>query len=277
MDVPWANAPPVERECLCSNRSLPITVKSTSNVVEVHFTIKSMDALDDYNKLFFEGAWEFVKTVPCANKRRMRGPAGQVKYDGTILDDEEVCLPFLLPLYFEDSDNIHELQKRCQTLPWLIDPGPGQYLYVKVNGELMSNSTKCDTKNRVVVHAGGKIRASVCPREGDSSYGSSGSYAEVFSDGWPIGPNTLIVPPDQETARSVAVEFIIQENIEGATYALSWLELRRRSLDFLEFMCEPTCSYSRLLEISQVLLQETFYDIVSYAITAGDTLWHCVL
>lgn len=82
LDLPWPNAPSIQRDCLCSNRSLPINIKTTSNIAEVHFTVLSMDALDDYNNLFFEGVWEFVKTVhaECMQKRRVRGPSGEIKY-----------------------------------------------------------------------------------------------------------------------------------------------------------------------------------------------------
>lgn len=88
LDLPWPNAPPIQRDCLCSNRSLPINIKSTSNIAEVHFTVLSMDALDDYNNLFFEGTWDFVKTMPCMQKRRVRGPSGEIKYTPPIDDDE---------------------------------------------------------------------------------------------------------------------------------------------------------------------------------------------
>ena len=67
-----------------------MNVKSTSNIVEVHFTVKSMDALDDYNNLFFEGTWDFVKTNPCMLKRRVRGPSGEIRYKAPIIDDDEV-------------------------------------------------------------------------------------------------------------------------------------------------------------------------------------------
>lgn len=47
-----------------------------------------MDALDDYNNLFFEGTWDFVKTVPCLQKRRVRGPSGEIKYTSPSEEDE---------------------------------------------------------------------------------------------------------------------------------------------------------------------------------------------
>lgn len=90
MELPWSNASPVQRDCLCSNRSLPINVKSLSNIVEVYFTVHSMNALDDYNNLFFEGVWDFVKAVPCLEKRRVRGPSGEIKYESPIINQDEV-------------------------------------------------------------------------------------------------------------------------------------------------------------------------------------------
>lgn len=67
-----------------------MTVKSQSNIVEVHFTVKSMNSLDDYNNIFFEGTWDFVKAVPCLQRRRVRGPSGEIKFESPIVDEEEV-------------------------------------------------------------------------------------------------------------------------------------------------------------------------------------------
>lgn len=92
MDLPWANGSPIQRDCLCSNRSLPITVKSLSNIVEVHFAVHSMSSLDDYNNLFFEGVWDFVKDEPCLQKRRVRGPSGEIKYESLIGEGSEVSI-----------------------------------------------------------------------------------------------------------------------------------------------------------------------------------------
>lgn len=49
-----------------------------------------MDTLDDYNDLFFEGVWEFVKTVhaECMQKRRVRGPSGEIKYTSPSEENE---------------------------------------------------------------------------------------------------------------------------------------------------------------------------------------------
>lgn len=92
MEVPFVNAPPVQRDCFCSNRSLPMNIKSTSSVVEVHFTVLSMDALDDYNNLHFEGIWDFEKSAQCQQKHRVKGPSGEIKYQPPI-DEDEVRQP----------------------------------------------------------------------------------------------------------------------------------------------------------------------------------------
>lgn len=234
LDLPWPNAPPVQRDCLCSNRSLPINIKSTSNIVEVHFTVRSMDALDDYNNLFFEGIWEFVKTIPCLQKRRVRGPSGEIKYKAPIVDEDEVRLFdiwWMKKLVDLESWEIWEIlphldwscpQKNCEKHPWLIDPGPNQYLYVKMHGTIMSNTSKCATKNRIVVHTGGTIHVSVCPKPPAES---RHHVVEVFSDGWAVSSNAMILVPGQDPVRTIAIEFIIKE---PDTYTVTWLELTRR-------------------------------------------------
>ncbi|EFN82093.1 hypothetical protein EAI_11820 [Harpegnathos saltator] len=250
LDLPWPNAPPIQRDCLCSNRSLPINIKSTSNFAEVRFTVLSMDALDDYNNLFFEGTWDFVKTVPCLQKRRVRGPSGEIKYTSPSEEDE---------------------QKNCENQPWLIDPGPGQYLYVKMHGIIMSNKTKCATKNRIIVHTGGAIHVSVCPKPpADSRH----HVVEVFSDGWAVSSNAMILAPGQDPIRTIAVEFIVKE---PASYTVTWLELTRRppvtSTAGLQMSrdCEQRCP-----ELDACINASLWCDGVSHCPSGYDeALTHC--
>lgn len=91
LELPWNNGKSVLRDCFCSNRSLPMTVKSRTNIVEVHFTVNSMNTLDDYHKLYFEGVWDFEKApYQCQQKRRMRGASGEIRNHSPVEDDEEV-------------------------------------------------------------------------------------------------------------------------------------------------------------------------------------------
>ncbi|CAD6214644.1 GSCOCG00004158001-RA-CDS [Cotesia congregata] len=217
----WSNAAPIQRDCLCSNRSLPINIKSLSHVVEVHFTIQSMTALDDYNNLFFEGVWDFIKAVPCLQKRRVRGPSGEIKYE--------------LPLTNED-------QKNCKHHPWLIDPGPGQYLYLETHGVVMnsnSSSNKCLTSNRIIVHTGGNVNVSVCPKpESDSRH----KVVKVFSKGWSVEHKTMMLAPRFDPMRTIAVEFIMNE---ADSYTVTWLELTKKWPSSIMSIAEPGESLPR--------------------------------
>lgn len=208
-----------------------MNVKSSSNIVEVHLTVTSMNALDDYNNIFFEGTWEFVKTSPCLQKRRVRGPSGVIKYRWPLIDEDEVpILFFFFFSFFTRASSIdtrayhyaNDFQRNCEKHPWLIDPAPGQYLYVKTQGSIMTNRVKCATKNRIVLHSGGKVRASVCPKPMEDS---REQVVEIFSDGWSVGSADFIPLPGRDPVRTIAVEFLITD---PEPYGVTWLELTRR-------------------------------------------------
>lgn len=114
------------------------------------------------------------------------------------------------------------LQKNCDNQPWLIDPGPGQYLYVKIPGTVVSNNTKCSTSNRIVVHTGSSMHVAVCPR---SQEDSSDHAVEVFSEGWASPSNMMMLGPGEDPARTIAIEFIMNE---PDSYIVTWLEITRR-------------------------------------------------
>ncbi|XP_024945485.1 uncharacterized protein LOC107272534 isoform X2 [Cephus cinctus] len=251
LDIPWANAPPVQRDCLCSNRSLPINIKSTSNIVEVHFTVKSMDALDDYNNLFFEGVWDFVKTMPCLQKHRVRGPSGEIKNRSPLADQDE---------------------KHCENYPWLIDPGPNQYLYVKMHGTITSNKTSCSTTNRVVIHTGGVIHASVCPKPPTDS---RDHVVEVFSNGWAVSSDHVILAPAYDPIRTIVVEFI---NNEPDMHAVTWLELSRRptvTSPAVDLQMPRDCEH-RCPELDACINSSLWCDGVSHCPSGYDeALTHC--
>ena len=99
MELPWPNAPPIQRDCFCSNRSLPMNFKSKTNIVEVHFTVLSMNPLDDYNSIFFEGTWDFAKAVQCLDKRRVGGPSGEIKNHLPFEDETEVTFLFYQKIF----------------------------------------------------------------------------------------------------------------------------------------------------------------------------------
>lgn len=104
----------------------------------------------------------------------------------------------------------------------MIDPGPGQYLYVKTHGTVMKNSTKCLTSNRIVLYTGGTINVSVCPKP---AVDSRHQIVEVFSEGWSASIKSMIIAPGHDPGRTVAVEFIINE---PDVYTVTWLEMIKR-------------------------------------------------
>lgn len=86
----------------------------------------------------------------------------------------------------------------------------------------MTNTSKCATRNRIVVHTGGAIHVSVCPKP-PAEYRHH--VVEVFSDGWAVSSSAMILAQGQDPVRTIAVEFIVKEL---DSYTVTWLELTRR-------------------------------------------------
>lgn len=92
-EVPWDDVPPVPRDCMCSERNAslpPFTYVSTSNVVELRFDVAQMNASDDFNTLYFEGGWKFIKTPTCQRNLRMLGPSGEIVFQHPSETAQEV-------------------------------------------------------------------------------------------------------------------------------------------------------------------------------------------
>lgn len=142
-------------------------------------------------------------------------------------------------------------QVNCENHPWLIEPGAGRYLYVKLRGvslqqrrltpgagnltqeELQRQHALCGTRNRITLHSGGSVHVVVCPQPPSSQ---RHHVVEVFSEGWVISSTKLVHQPvlstlpsfeqrAAEQSRSVVVEFLAHE---AGSYSLTWLELARR-------------------------------------------------
>lgn len=132
----------------------------------------------------------------------------------------------------------------------MIEPTLGKFLYITVRGsaintqrltytDLLHNLTltdkpiHCETRNRILIHAGPDATHIVCPNPSPTYRDQT---VEVFSDGWHL-PNTggghhhmSWYLHDEEksrvsSSRSIVVEFIGREQGE---YVVSWLELFRR-------------------------------------------------
>lgn len=86
----------------------------------------------------------------------------------------------------------------------------------------MSKTTKCETKNRIVVHVGDSPPKSVCPKPPPEM---RHDVVEVFSDGWAVSGSSIFPTPGEDPVRTIAIEFIIKE---PDSYTVTWLELTRR-------------------------------------------------
>lgn len=221
-DVPWKEAPAYMRDCICGipDKHLPYTYVSTSNVVEIRFDARDMDAGDDYGNLNFEGTWQFVKMPSCAGPgMRKMGASGEVG--------------FVYP-----SENANEVvcEKHARAV---VPQTPHKYLYVKTPGVILSqystvtgNRTRysissCTTKNRISIHTQ-LYTTYVCPY-----YRYSYKHlVEVFSDGWVRAKGGGPAVEEQgidylggELSRGVTVTFHVQE---AGSYGIGWLELAHR-------------------------------------------------
>ncbi|KAK6625096.1 hypothetical protein RUM43_005387 [Polyplax serrata] len=228
VEYPQSNSLPLPRDCLCSGGDgiTPFSFISTGNIVEVHFEVFNMNALDDFRSFRFEGSWEFVRQAFCTRSQQLKGPSGEINFISPSRTPEEI---------------------NCEYQPWIIEPAQGKYLYVTAKGlpidknskiyeEVLGNVSavslgpKCDTKNRILIYTGGVLQSVVCPRPPDSE---SHRIAEIFSNGWledEFEDSALTVLRDEESdrvkaARSIMVEYLGKED---GQYSITWLELGRR-------------------------------------------------
>ncbi|CAG9759748.1 unnamed protein product [Ceutorhynchus assimilis] len=228
-EVPWIDVPGIPRDCLCDvdkNLLLPYTYISSANVVELKFDVSSMNASDDFNSLFFEGNWKFIRTPACELNLRKTGPNGE--------------------LIFKHPSEDKELN--CEYSPRVFVPGPSKYLYVKIGGVILKHSSRwsnnntlrstsrtghtCETSNRIVIHTA-LYTALICPE----STISRDRMVEVFSEGWNIKEKSKNIVGQlsldkievdrlgKELPRTIVAEFYGKE--EGR-YPVMWLELSRR-------------------------------------------------
>ncbi|KAJ8974832.1 hypothetical protein NQ317_019499, partial [Molorchus minor] len=65
-EVPWLDVPGVPK-------GLP--------VLQLRFDVTGMNASDDFNTLFFEGTWKFIRTPVCSRNLRYQGASGEVHFE----------------------------------------------------------------------------------------------------------------------------------------------------------------------------------------------------
>lgn len=152
------------RACICDVNET-IKVVSYTGRMSLIFNIPRMTPRHDYTHYFFEGEYELIPATnpdegsECiADNRRYDTPHGNltVGYGG--------------------------LTNPCSSLPRLISPPVGGFLFLRVDGFTASNSN-CGIGSRINIYGVGGLSplASICPEPGES-------MSQVFSNGWDQKP-----------------------------------------------------------------------------------------
>lgn len=91
-EFPFLKRIPLPRDCLCSDGEgvTPFSFTSTGHVVEVHFEVFNMNAMDDFRSFHFEGSWEFVRQTVCTRSQKLKGPSGEIQFNSLSRNSEDV-------------------------------------------------------------------------------------------------------------------------------------------------------------------------------------------
>lgn len=229
-EYPWDGVP-IQRDCLCSNRTEPLTIHTlTAPVVEINFTVTMMNITEDYDDFAFEGEYKFIPSGPgdetvCSTgwgERKLRSSSGEIRlYDKR----QTTSIPEIVGDRHVISESVRA-EVACVHRPWLIEPGgddvipvQGRYLYMKIPGyQVTSNSAFCPTPNRIYVF---EARNTFKPKE----ICPDGSNAvELFSPEWDSSEPHL-ESSLKPHARSFVIDFLQHEQ---ADYVIKWIEVMKK-------------------------------------------------
>lgn len=231
-EYPWEGVP-IQRDCLCTNRSEPLTIYTlTAPVVEINFTVTMMNITEDYDDFTFDGEYKFIPSGPgdetvCSTgwgERRLRGSSGEIR----LFDKRQTpSAPEIVGDRHVISESVRA-EVACVHRPWLIEPGgdevtpvQGRYLYVKVPGfEVMPATSFCRTPNRLFIYEARDTSQphEICP--------DGPNFVELFSPGW-NSTQTPLETSLKQHARSYVIDFLQHE---PADYSIKWIEVMKQPL-----------------------------------------------
>lgn len=172
----------IRRACLCDVNH-PVNIVSYTGKLSLIFNIPRMTPRHDYTHYFFEGEYELIPAPnpedgpECpADSRRYDAPHGNLTVGAGGLADS------------------------CASLPRLITPPDGGFLFLRVNG-FTASDLNCGIGSRINVYGVGGYAplASICPEPGDA-------MSNVFSNGWDRKPYYNKSGPI-EPSRALIVEY----------------------------------------------------------------------
>jgi len=189
----------MRRACLCDVNHA-INIRSYTNKLRIIFNIPHMGPNDDYTDFFFEGEYELIPAMryeldsDCmSTNRKYDIPHGNFTVGAGLLADS------------------------CASLPRIITPPDGGYLFVRVNG-FKASDVNCGIASRINVYGVGGYSplASICPEPGEE-------MTQVFSDGWERRPYYNRTGPI-EPSRALIIEYT--GNYSGRSL-VNWISVWR--------------------------------------------------
>ncbi|KAI5721046.1 hypothetical protein M8J77_015249 [Diaphorina citri] len=150
------------KHCICDNVTLeqPFIFTSSTNIVEVQFTVTNLHMSDDYLAVYFTAQYNLSSLQVCTQKQHSSDYNG----GGEIV-------------YNSDPTNY------CNSLPWIIEANHNKSLFLMTWGYYIPHNTlQCTSKNRLLVYSAYPIRLRriICP----SRTHDKNAILHIFSDEW---------------------------------------------------------------------------------------------
>uniref|UniRef100_A0A8D8UFI7 CUB domain-containing protein n=1 Tax=Cacopsylla melanoneura TaxID=428564 RepID=A0A8D8UFI7_9HEMI len=150
------------KHCICDNVTVeqPFMFTSSTNIVEVQFTVTNLHMSDDYLSVYFTAQYNLSSLQVCTQKQHSSAYNG----GGEIM-------------YNSDTTNY------CNSLPWILQANYNKSLFLMTWGYYIPHNTLlCNSKNRLLVYSAHpvRLRRIICP----SRSHDKNAILHIFSDDW---------------------------------------------------------------------------------------------
>uniref|UniRef100_T1JBM9 CUB domain-containing protein n=1 Tax=Strigamia maritima TaxID=126957 RepID=T1JBM9_STRMM len=197
-DQVWNLTDTIPLACVC-NVSTTIQLESLGSVLQVNFTVRDMNAEEDFDDFNFEAVFEFVSAPDCRRHWPEDESSGNIKE-------------------FVTTDDV-DSQLHC---PWFLAPPPDEYVYLRLQGTIATDEHGCETANRIVVSSPGQADPIivVCP-ESTEDPSVNPPEVEIFSRDW-NKTNVRFSTKMSTASNALVLEFLVRE---AGNFAVKWLKV----------------------------------------------------
>ncbi|XP_026688644.1 LOW QUALITY PROTEIN: uncharacterized protein LOC103523051 [Diaphorina citri] len=179
------------KHCICDNVTLeqPFIFTSSTNIVEVQFTVTNLHMSDDYLAVYFTAQYNLSSLQVCTQKQHSSDYNGggetlsRLGVSSTIL---QVCTQKQHSSDYNGGGEIvynSDPTNYCNSLPWIIEANHNKSLFLMTWGYYIPHNTlQCTSKNRLLVYSAYPIRLRriICP----SRTHDKNAILHIFSDEW---------------------------------------------------------------------------------------------